>query len=326
MSISKKPLLVVGTGVNKWLLPVTYHGPLTDWSKLLAGVAEKVGVEVNCELTVPPTVVWEEILLEMVRKNKAPTATKAERNARIIAKKILEQDSMAARAHSDIQCEILNWPVSDIVCLNFEAFWIPKKETWHRNGGPKKNFLGANIEVERLYRRITIHDKQIWFPNGNIQRADSLRLGLRDFGFQASALKYAFDEFKSWEKKIVGGDLKKRGAYLKLLHSLAKSPDAIPEADNWVRPFMLRPVIFCGVGLSESEQGLWWLLAQRARNFARLSNSPKVYILQNEQCISKARWQKWNAKPLGIEPIWCRDWCKGWASIKEKTDLLSECR
>jgi len=84
------------------------------------------------------------------------------------------------------------------------------------------------------------------------------------------------------------------------------------DACHWVTPFMLRPLLILGVGLSSEEQGLWWILGQRARNLAKVSNKPPVRILLNMDLMERTERHFWAAEPLGIRPLWCTDWTEGW--------------
>jgi hypothetical protein len=73
-----------------------------------------------------------------------------------------------------------------------------------------------------------------------------------------------------------------------------------------------------GVGLSQQEQGIWWLLNQRARNLARVpSAKSSVTILLNSELLSSDERRFWNSEPLGIKPFWCKDWSLGWDSMSE---------
>lgn len=72
--------------------------------------------------------------------------------------------------------------------------------------------------------------------------------------------------------------------------------------------FSLSPLIIAGVGLSDQHSGLWWLLAQRARNMSRSDVPANVYILVGE----KDRSDFWRSRPFGIDPIVCPNWDEGW--------------
>lgn len=99
------------------------------------------------------------------------------------------------------------------------------------------------------------------------------------------------------------------------LHELLDEP---PLPMSWVAEVLYRPLYFAGLGLSESESGLWWLLVQRARLLAKLDRNrrPRAFILLNRQ-QDKDRHAFWRSEPCGIEPLWCDDWDAGWRDLEE---------
>lgn len=127
----------------------------------------------------------------------------------------------------------------------------------------------------------------VWHPHGTILQKDSLRLGLRDYGFQPTLFAGAFECYKAWEKEVLGSTVAKQPRtekeYLTLLEKaqvmdgelLSAGHKKIKLHDNWVTCFMLYDVIIIGAGLSADEFGLRWLLVQRHRNFARAKDSKK---------------------------------------------------
>ncbi len=85
---------------------------------------------------------------------------------------------------------------------------------------------------------------------------------------------------------------------------------------TWVAEFLYRPVFIGGLGLSQDESGLWWLITQRARNLALIDpvNRPPIYILKN---VKDADIDFWRHKPMGVIPIECHDWNEGWDKMLE---------
>lgn len=57
---------------------------------------------------------------------------------------------------------------------------------------------------------------------------------------------------------------------------------------------MFRALVFLGVGLSEQETGLWWLLAQRARNMFRLSSTERTpaFVLVHADDARRNCWEQ----------------------------------
>lgn len=94
-------------------------------------------------------------------------------------------------------------------------------------------------------------------------------------------------------------------------------PDGAPThlPLTWVTEMLYRPVCFAGVGLSEAEVGLSWLMVQRARNLANVppAQRPRACILLD---ANDQRLPFWRTHPCGIEPIVCSDWNEGWAQAQ----------
>lgn len=88
----------------------------------------------------------------------------------------------------------------------------------------------------------------LWKPHGFVNRPSSLRLGVRDYGFQPVAFKLAFDRYKQASKP-------------------GTSRDRLQP--TWVSKLMESECRIIGLGLSQGEWGLHWLLTQRARNRVR---------------------------------------------------------
>lgn len=78
---------------------------------------------------------------------------------------------------------------------------------------------------------------------------------------------------------------------------------------------LYRPVFFAGVGMSDAELGLWWLMAQRARNLANVPRAqrPRAFILVHER---DTRLGFWRSRPCDIEPLICASWEEGWLQLE----------
>ena len=192
-------------------------------------------------------------------------------------------------------------------------------------------------ENKRMYRHLVVLNEskrqiRVWYPNGNIRNANSIRMGLHDFGEQPHAIKQAFSELKVFERQTLNAkknpiDNRIWENYFKSIYNqLHMIPDLSKFFKNnesalpitWVTEFLYRPLLFVGVGLSDAEIGIWWLLCQRQRIFARIlkKNRPSTRILVKRG----EREAFWQSRPFGVEPIFCDDWDEGWDQI----DVLYE--
>jgi hypothetical protein len=156
----------------------------------------------------------------------------------------------------------------------------------------------------------------VWFPNGYIGNPRSLRLGMREFGFQPVAIHTAFNALKKFEREA--GTFEQRKGFVQAAQGQATLNGFIggtPLPLTWVTELLYRPVCFAGAGMSESEVGLWWLMVQRARNLARVplnSRPPAAILVKHDD----PRLPFWRNKPCGIEPLICFTWDEGWAQVE----------
>lgn len=347
-SSTRNVAVLAGTGFNQQFLDLAPDNPLGDWRSLLRATAQELGVpgpweHKHWESSAGLTLVWEELVVSMVSRGFILPGTKdrvgrfamqagqAETFAKKAAQKVLKA-SVPGRPKPNTPDIVL--PVADFISLNFEAFWSSelarpdleaKRRVAHRIRLASKS-ISPEREVRRLYfRQRTVDGMTLWFPNGHVSGPrDSLRLGLRDFGFHPKALHDAVNKTKAWELQTLGTDAGLTGdaAYHRLLAALSESNDAGP-ADHWVTPFLIRPLFILGTALSPAEQGIWWLLAQRHRNSARVNNPAPVYILLKANTMSDQDKVFWENRPLGVLPIWCETWEQGWAEVAEVMEKVS---
>lgn len=334
---NQSPVVIIGSGFHRWIRGGVADDPLSSWSTLLREIAREVRVAVPSQLGLTMTLAWEQLLLRMVREgyrrplDKSPWAepwsqrvSQAESDARRAAETVLN------RAHSQ---KIYEWgrarqfrqlPVTDVVSLNFDLTWIDQEPVAFHSPNlatPKEGSTRLpNAEIERLYSRITIlENKNVWFPNGTVHRhGPEIRLGLRDFGLQMNALRHGFQHFKAWEYRITKSKTERMSTstYLTMLEKLSGGTEGgLRNADHWVTRFMLKPVYILGAGLSQEEQGLWWLLVQRARNLARVDGVSPARILLNASTKTREERLQWNRHAPIIEPIWCDDFDHGWQNV-----------
>jgi len=334
-----KPCLVLGTGFHHWVLGDSMSGtfaPLTNWDALLLEVASSLGVALersNRDLSLK----WEQLLIRAIEegmveqgpwgKGDRPTVSTIERWAKRQAAKCLALSKDLYPIHS----KRARFPLSDawgsIISLNFDAHWLTEsKPKWSHHHGEESSTIPLVIkrpvmknELLRLNNHIRLQSndsaKRLWFPNGFIGQYQSLRLGLREFGFQPTAIQHAFSEIKAFEREA--GRFEKRiesvAAALNGEKSIAAS-EHLPI--TWVTEMLYRPVIFAGAGMSDAELGLWWIMVQRARNLVNvpIENRPRAYILLQS---GDDRANFWKKRPCGIEPIFCPTWEEGWQTIEE---------
>ena len=330
---------------------------LHSWPTLLLQVAKALGVALDSRQD-HLSLLWEQLLTTAVHDGLKPdgqptlapnahpplAAHQVERLAKQAAAEVLQPLQGSYPVNSQQAQFPLDAAWGAVVSLNFDAHWWQASPSvssgnsatrlhWgHPNGGlanplpPTTPVTGhAGIpgeELLRLNNHVVLQTnptKRLWFPNGYLGRPRSLRLGLREFGFQPVAIHQAFNAVKAFERQAGRFEIRQPWVHAVLDGNTPQQP--LPDGApihlplTWVTEMLYRPVCFAGVGLSESEAGLWWLMAQRARNLANvpLAQRPRACILLDAK---DPRLPFWHTHPCGIEPIVCSDWNDGWAQVQ----------
>lgn len=251
-------------------------------------------------------------------------------------------------------------PASDrwgcVISLNFDTAWRPNVEHTDfqpcvSSKGPGSPQGSRSVKIRRMSWSVGQGKKEerpacsrLWFPNGTVLDPATIRMGLRDYGGAPNAIQEAFDSLKAWERKHELTSIPVDQAFKIISRTLTQLSNTCPhplldeifghhdtEVEpffplTWVAEFLYRPLVFAGVGLSDQESGLWWLLAQRARNLARVTDptNASVRILMRRSPHGKgypARDSFWATRPFGIEPVYCDDWDEGWERIVGMTEM-----
>lgn len=330
-----KPCLVIGSGFHSRVLG-SRGSPLSSWDALIEEVASELNV---CfpPASLSPVLRWERILetaasdgfqhpLDSTKWfSKASLAIhEVEQFAKQAVKKVIDGCGRNYPYRSSKAQYPFDPAFAAVISLNFDHCWVGHTNFTFDNT-KQGNRSGGLTEVEagRLMNYIqSAHspDMRIWFPNGSICEPNTIRMGLYDYGAQAHSLKIAFDQLKAFERNLearLGADgWDKKGPVIE--EELSKDTvNQDPAFSNWVAQFLYRPIYFAGVGLSEAETGLWWLLAQRARNLARISASerPETVLLLHAQDERRGLWAN---RPCGIEAMYCDEWDHGWEMLLDR--------
>ena len=273
----------------------------------------------------------------------------ARRHVVEVIKKAAENYPLSARAQIPL---LPQWGA--VISLNFDVAWLGtanQRARTARDGTAVGQSLAKHItsrERKRLCERIDVDSsssnnadddeaspntgaQRVWFPNGNVNDPKSIRMGLHDYGAAPFAIKSAFELLKKWERTCLAKDAQAGPdeIYSAIAQTLEQpchaeaakksaAPLRMPLPLTWVADFLYRPLYFAGVGLSDQESGLWWLLAQRARNLAKIGEAAKAYILVDAKSDKMPFWQ---SRPFGVEAIACGDWDEGWERLVATTTV-----
>jgi hypothetical protein len=313
------PVLVFGTGLTRQLLgdggESKHHKPLICWHGLLQEVAEGAGVPNLCKsgFAEKPILLWEEMVRACVAKSVGGregrvAAANAEKKLKGVAAKILTECAEESRKvikSAEVSRLIENLG-PHVVSLNFDDLVFRGRAT-------RIPSSPALPEIRRI-DVVSSDFGKIWHPHGCVARPDSIRLGLREYGFLPQMWDARFRRFKAFERDAArkcGFDNIDHGATVRFLVERE-----VESEDDIIFQLMLAPLIFFGVGLRGSEWGLWWVLNQRARNLARISerDRPPTVIVRHhvdeDSCF-------WRSHPADVRPIFVADWEQGWKVMIE---------
>lgn len=290
-------IIVVGTGLHRQVLGHE-DSPLSSWSKLLTSISEDYKTSIKGAITKDPVMLWEKMVLEISNRPRNQNLRMQAFNAELMLKRevcdLLKCHSCKSSNieifKGNIICDMMFKRATHLLSLNFDKLiynHIKTKKISVNNGRviqDAKNKGIRNKDAKLLYDRTKClkNDQEsiVWHPHGHVDRPESLVMGMRDYGFLPPSYFYAFKQFKKWERKT-SSDSHGLEKYQKLLQALAsfdektESSGITDPADHWVTRFMLYPLTFVGVGLSQVEIGMRWLLVQRARNLRNVPDDQK---------------------------------------------------
>ena len=322
-----KPCLVIGSGFHSWVLGKS-NTSLSSWNVLINEVAEVMSIAVPSR-SLGPVLRWEKLLENAANDgfrshsgDVIDPQSLAAHKIELIAKKVIANVLSGCNHTYPSFSSRSQYPLSQyfgsVISLNFDHCWIGNADfTCHPISTTIKMDKIERNEIARLNNYITpnsVPSMKIWYPNGSVLRPETIRMGLYDYGSKPHAIKCAFKRIKQYERSNGSEDLE---TYLPILENAFSAGKQY--VNNWVAEFLYRPIYFAGVGLSESETGLWWLLTQRARNFAKLNsrNRPPTVILINDK---DSRRKFWENRPCGIEALVCKNWDVGWEMITDRVN------
>jgi N-acetylneuraminate synthase len=296
----KNILPIYGTGLHRWALrDKDIPSELVDWNSLIQSITNT-----TCFTNHPANFVWE----TCVSKEEKP-AFKSE----LEFKKQIKQ-KFKYGSHFDLTkyAEFFNFDYSTFCSLNYDTWW-------HQIFHQKK----LENKITYLFSKDK-SSKKVFYPHGRDSKPETICIGAHGYGKNVRRAEKNFKSFKQWER-ITLNRKGNRPITSKQHQELLVQLDKSSMRNNWVAHFMLKPVIFIGCSLSQSEWDIWWLLAQRQRNLARVEPTLKspVFIVKNKNIPDKGmtitqHLDYWESNPCGIMPLWVNDWNEGWKQFLEK--------
>ena len=313
-----KPITVLGTGFLNQLLPNFANltsdqqrklNPLVNWSSLLNEVAfrhDLYGCYTPELAKHMPTLQWDEMVRVFSAHSSGEMAChEAEDKLKKTVIEILKDAQQEVQEHPPLlNTQKLNAFLSasgdHLVSLNFDSLLL---------GVNKSKPVIPDKQNHLLHFKQ--NDKTFWFPHGSIEKKESIRLGLRQYGFMPNSWDEYFGNFKAFERGFTDDNRSSltHEQFNSLAHSLATGKEE--PGHLLIGHLLLAPLIFFGAGLSEAEWGWWWLLNQRARNLAQLDpklRPPTIIVIENND----TRRHFWSLCPAGVTPIDVDNWDMGW--------------
>jgi hypothetical protein len=310
------PTIILGSGFLHQVLikkeePVK---PLLSWDTLLSELTFQADLLAAYKPQLAkdmPTVQWDELVRAKVQKSlfKKDASTTESQLKRQVAE-ILEKATEAAQPWDSQKVnDFLNSAGSHIVSLNFDHILA--------EGCLKAKKIKKVDRNE--FERFEIGCKTIWHPHGSVKKPDSIKLGQRDYGFLPQQWSQKISRFKQFERhvKTSSGEPLSSTDYRKLVNKIDKEP--IHSEASLMGHLLTGPLVFFGVGLSQNEWGLWWLLNQRARNLSRISveQRPPTVIIKRHADTSANLWA---LGPVGTSAIFVDNWDEGWEKLLQWLD------
>ncbi len=294
---------------------------LTDWGALLREVAqrEQLAHVWGLHWANRPTLFWDELVrarVALLGDEKSPErAARAEHALRRrVADLLLEsQQQLSSSIDTEKLFTLLMMAGPELVSLNFDTLLTLGEQRL-----PVAASTAAGAQSGQVHR-LEVHGKSFWFPHGCALEPKTIALGLRDYGFHPSHWDRRFRQYKAFEKHARPGAAVSDVQHLDHQIEHLRMAHQAPANVHFMGQLLLAPLIFFGVGLSESEWGWWWLLNQRARNLARIHprSRPPTIVLRS---TNEGDAVFWSARPAGVTSIFVPDWGSGWRVLMDWLD------
>jgi len=278
-------VLMFGSGLHRHLLGATAcDSPLASWLCLLRCTADAAEVPTNLVAGDSMAMVWERLVLcgtshgfrdRNGRRVKAKSLQthETDKALRMVCADVLKRASRTRltqyESHPWIASllKLMKHRTVHIVDFNFDHLLGDALGVcWNGAKGVarvEKSFPGKTSEFTPLFRHwgfAASDGATYWKPHGHIGEPGSMRLGLRDFGLQASSYRWAVDQGKAVRSPAKSRSGRARGG--------------LKRADTWVFKAIQHELRVIGLGVGADEWGLRWLLIQRARNAVRHPKAP----------------------------------------------------
>lgn len=226
--------LLIGNGLNNCLKDSI------KWSDLLEGIAKEYGVKYNGNIPMP--LEFECIVNQILKNEEAPSP----KIYRAIKEKVAEKVNGITIGEKCIHHKLLRLPVDAIMTTNYDNLLEHIYNPEYKYSGDRKN----------TYRFDCI-SKQKGIPfyhiHGYADVPKTICLGYEHYMGVVENLRWEINTKENNE-----------GGKMKIVQSLK---DRSRLKDTWYERFYTDNISVVGLGLTESEVDLWWLITHRAYLF-----------------------------------------------------------
>ena len=229
-----KNYLLIGNGLNRCL------SASIAWGNLLKETAAEFGVEYNGAIPLPME--FEYLVNGFLKKNNDTKEDIYKRTKESIAKRIRNTRLPAYAIHYQLK----KIPVNGIITTNYDSLLEQVYNSEYKYEGDKaRKYL---FNVTSIQNGI-----EFYHPHGMSENATSMCLGYEHYMGIVQHLRSAINTKEN-----------KRMESMRIKRVLCEE---IPYENTWGELFYTANIAIVGLGLTECETDLWWLITHRASLF-----------------------------------------------------------
>ena len=250
--------LLVGNGLNRCL-----EGGIA-WGSLLEEIAKKYKVNYNNEILMP--LEFERILNACMEKEAKENNNQEDLSSlyRTIKEQIADRMKKASLPEESIHKNIPYSSFNNILTTNYDLLLEKALEKALPHNKIINTIIGSN-EKYIFHETAQIDEILFFHPHGIVNSPDSICLGYEHYMGVVEKLRNNYNGMISGKSKRDQGRIKKleEGKIReKRICRILREIDA--PLNEWGEKLYTSDVYIVGLGLTECESDLWWLLTHRA--------------------------------------------------------------
>ena len=271
-------VLVLGNGLNLQAARVA-GTPKDDWNRALEALWKEAGGSPgDFNHSDSNALKWTALLQQYARAARR-TPAGVERLLRASLARRLARMKVAGAGRS-LYSAVLAAGFANIVSFNIDRRLVQGvRASQLVEGELRRSFLSRHLRV----RRRDGDETSIWFPYGCATDPHSIAVGHAGY---AERLMHLEDYREGAMKRWYDWDASYSGYELRPPNEVYWSMQA--GVASWYDLFFVAPLVFVGASLPSDDWPLWWLLHQRARNFAPFErrDCPETFFLTSRSAAA----------------------------------------